>query len=67
MRLTQVNLAVPECNCRPHPYAPNKPPLNFFTNSTAMALDTVRDVMRFGPGNIQTTVGQVAPREVLTR
>eukprot|EP00882_Tetradesmus_deserticola_P001105 GHRQ01001197.1.p1 GENE.GHRQ01001197.1~~GHRQ01001197.1.p1 ORF type:complete len:211 (+),score=105.63 GHRQ01001197.1:166-798(+) len=32
---------------RPHPWAPNKPPLNIIANTTAMPLDFLRDLVRF--------------------
>jgi hypothetical protein len=32
---------------RPHPWAPNKPPLNIIANTTAMPLDFLRDLIRF--------------------
>lgn len=53
--------------CRPHPYAPNKPPLNYFTNAAAMALDTARDAVRFGPGDLKTSVGQLKPTAMLSQ
>ncbi|WIA30236.1 hypothetical protein OEZ86_000327 [Tetradesmus obliquus] len=32
---------------RPHPWAPNKPPLNIITNSACVPLDFLRDLVRF--------------------
>jgi hypothetical protein len=34
--------------CRPHPWAPNKPPLNIIANTTAAPIDFLRDLVRFG-------------------
>lgn len=33
---------------RPHPWAPNKPPLNFAANISAAPLDALADMVRFG-------------------
>jgi hypothetical protein len=49
MALTQRLLAcILPCLCRPHPWAPNKPPLNIIANTTAMPIDFLRDLVRFG-------------------
>lgn len=37
---------------RPHPAAPNRPPLNIAANTTVVPLDLARDALRFGPGNV---------------
>ena len=35
-------------NQSPHPWAPNKPPLNLLANATAAPLDALLDLWRFG-------------------
>lgn len=33
--------------CRPHPWAPNKPPLNLVVNAAVSPVDFIRDMVRF--------------------
>eukprot|EP00879_Flechtneria_rotunda_P000425 GHRR01000519.1.p1 GENE.GHRR01000519.1~~GHRR01000519.1.p1 ORF type:complete len:211 (+),score=65.02 GHRR01000519.1:169-801(+) len=35
------------CPSRPHPWAPNKPPLNIFANASVAPIDFMRDMVRF--------------------
>jgi hypothetical protein len=35
------------CLCRPHPWAPNKPPLKIIANTSVTPIDFLRDLVRF--------------------
>jgi hypothetical protein len=35
-------------SCRPHPWAPNKPPLNIAASAAVTPLDFMRDLVAFG-------------------
>jgi hemerythrin superfamily protein len=47
---SKYNAAESIAPSRPHPLAPNRPPLNVAANTTAAPLDAARDAARFGLG-----------------